>query len=334
MRTSSVTVTHRCSTYLEARCSRLSAGGCTESMRGWWSPINRWLTMELYQLRYFCAVAQHGSFTAAARGLSVSVQAVSAGVRKLERELRVELFDRTSHPVELTPDGAALIVRARHVVATVGDLEHHGWEGSPASIVIGTFWGLGAGRLQELAARLPRGSRPLLDVRVYGWDDPTGGLRGHKVDLAVVPGPSAIDAELRRVTLWRERRVAIIPASLSAEIGDTVTLAELDAIGWVRFPEADPVGHPYWRLDHVRGGPPTESGPVWRTPQEIIVAISQARGTCTTIASFREQFSFPGVELVPIDDVAPVAIDLAQRRDQRDPRVTQLFDELTATIGR
>jgi DNA-binding transcriptional LysR family regulator len=290
--------------------------------------------MELHQLRYFCAVARHGSFTAAAGSLSVSVQAVSAGVRKLERDLRVELFDRTTNPVELTPGGAALIVQARHVVAMVGDLEHHRDEGSPTSIVIGTFWGLGAGRLQQLAAGLPGGPRPLLDIRVYGWDDPTGGLRGHEVDLAVVPGPSAIDAELRRVTLWSEQRVAIIPASLSAGIGDTVTLAELDAIGWVRFPEADPVGHRYWRLDHVRGGPPAESGPVWRTPQEIIVAISQARGTCTTIASFREQFSFPGVELVPIADVAPVSIDLAQRSDQRDPRATQLFDELTANLGR
>jgi DNA-binding transcriptional LysR family regulator len=303
-------------------------------MRSWLSPINRRLMVELYQLRYFCAVAQHGSFTAAARGLNVSVQAVSAGVRKLERELRVELFDRTSNPVELTPGGAELIVQARHVVAMVGDLEHHGEEDSPASIVVGTFWGLGAGRLQELAAGLSGGHPPLLDIRVYGWDDPTGGLRGHEVDLAVVPGPSAIDAELRRVTLWYEQRVAIIPASLSAKIGDTITLAELDAIGWVRFPEADPVGHPYWRLDHVRGGPPAESGPVWRTPQEIIVAISQARGTCTTIASFREQFSFPGVALVPIDDIAPVAIDLAQRRDQRNPDASQAFDELTANIGR
>lgn len=288
--------------------------------------------MELYQLRYICAVAQHGSFTASARALNVSVQAVSAGVRKLERELHVQVFDRSSNPLVLTIDGAALVARARHVVAEAEELEQQRGRDHARAIVIGTFWGLGADRVLQLAAASPDGPPAGLDIRVFGWEDPTGGLRGQDVDLAVVPGPSAIDAELRRVTLWSEQRVAILPTALAAEVGAAVTLAELDAIGWIRFPEVDPVGHRYWRLDDVRGSPPAESGPVWKTPHEIIVAISQARGTCTTLASFREQFSFLGVVLVPIVDVPPVPVDLAQRRDQRNPDATQLFEVLTAAV--
>lgn len=72
--------------------------------------------MELRHLRYFCAVAQHGSFTTAARQLNVSQSGVSGQVRDLEREIGVDLFRRKQREVTLTPEGAAFLQEAREIL--------------------------------------------------------------------------------------------------------------------------------------------------------------------------------------------------------------------------
>ena len=73
--------------------------------------------MELRHLATFVAVAEEGSFTRASERLHVVQSAVSAGVRTLERELGAPLFDRTTHQVELTDAGHALLPEARATLA-------------------------------------------------------------------------------------------------------------------------------------------------------------------------------------------------------------------------
>ena len=73
--------------------------------------------MELRQLRYVVAVARRRHFTAAAADAHVAQPALSQGIKALEQELRVELFDRTGHRVRLTAAGEAFLVRAERVLA-------------------------------------------------------------------------------------------------------------------------------------------------------------------------------------------------------------------------
>src|SRR3954454_1694963 len=73
--------------------------------------------MELRHLATFVAVAEEGSFTRASTRLHVVQSAVSASVRTLERELGAALFDRTTHRVELTDAGSALLPEARTTLA-------------------------------------------------------------------------------------------------------------------------------------------------------------------------------------------------------------------------
>src|ERR1700760_215132 len=73
--------------------------------------------VELRQLATFVAVAEEGSFTRASDRLHVVQSAVSAGVRKLEAELGAGLFDRSTHHVELTDAGRALLPAARATLA-------------------------------------------------------------------------------------------------------------------------------------------------------------------------------------------------------------------------
>src|SRR3954468_10166002 len=68
---------------------------------------------ELRQLRTFVAVAEERNFTRAAERLHLGQQAVSKSVQQLERELGVELLERTTREVSLTPAGTELLAAGR-----------------------------------------------------------------------------------------------------------------------------------------------------------------------------------------------------------------------------
>ena len=76
-------------------------------------------SLELIQL--FLAVAEHRSFTLAARRLDVSPTAVSKGVRALEARHGVPLFTRTTRSVALTEAGASLFAMLRPAVDQIQD---------------------------------------------------------------------------------------------------------------------------------------------------------------------------------------------------------------------
>jgi DNA-binding transcriptional LysR family regulator len=73
--------------------------------------------MDLRQLSYFVAVAEEGQFTRAATRVSVAQPAVSAQIRRLERELGEALFDRGRSAVSLTVAGEGLLPHARAALA-------------------------------------------------------------------------------------------------------------------------------------------------------------------------------------------------------------------------
>tara|TARA_B100001939_G_scaffold336752_1_gene340225 strand:+ start:9271 stop:10173 length:903 start_codon:yes stop_codon:yes gene_type:complete len=74
---------------------------------------------ELYQLRYFLAVVETGSFTKAADRVFVTQPTLSAGIHKLEQALGVRLFDRSSKRVFLTESGSRFVDRAKAILHQV-----------------------------------------------------------------------------------------------------------------------------------------------------------------------------------------------------------------------
>jgi DNA-binding transcriptional LysR family regulator len=70
-------------------------------------------SMELRHLRYFTAVADFGSFTAAARQLHISQSSISEQILDLEKELEVPLLDRSGRKVQLTAQGYVFLEEAR-----------------------------------------------------------------------------------------------------------------------------------------------------------------------------------------------------------------------------
>ena len=76
------------------------------------------MNIELRHLRYFVAVAEEASFTAAAQRVHVAQQVLSTQIRKLEDAVGTRLLERSSRGVAVTPAGAAFLAAAREKAAS------------------------------------------------------------------------------------------------------------------------------------------------------------------------------------------------------------------------
>lgn len=81
--------------------------------------------MELKQLSYFIKVCETHSFTEAAHQCYISAQGVNIAITRLENELGVILFDRTSHGIFPTKDGAYLLPKARMILQISDECTDH-----------------------------------------------------------------------------------------------------------------------------------------------------------------------------------------------------------------
>jgi LysR family glycine cleavage system transcriptional activator len=123
--------------------------------------------MPLASLRVFVGVAEQLSFSRAAQSLGVSTAAVSQQVRSLEEYLRVPLFLRRGHSIQLTGEGARLLPRVRDALTqlerTIDEARRERRAGSLTVTMLSTF-------LQQwLLPRLPGFERkfPELDLRLH-----------------------------------------------------------------------------------------------------------------------------------------------------------------------
>jgi DNA-binding transcriptional LysR family regulator len=81
------------------------------------------MTIELYQLRTFCTVAEEGHLTRAAERLHLSQPTVSGHIKALENQLEVRLFDRVATGMELTAAGRELLAHAGKVLGAAESLK-------------------------------------------------------------------------------------------------------------------------------------------------------------------------------------------------------------------
>jgi DNA-binding transcriptional LysR family regulator len=167
--------------------------------------------VELRQLATFVAVAEEGSFTRAADRLHVVQSAVSAGVRNLEKELGVMLFDRSTHRVKLTDAGRALLPEARATLAAAQaarDAVSEARGGLRGTVVLGTMQAQGM-RAIDLAGILAafRAEHPAVEVEIRhvgGSIEMTQEVRDGRLDLAFVALPGDGPSGLELIPLARE----------------------------------------------------------------------------------------------------------------------------------
>jgi LysR family hydrogen peroxide-inducible transcriptional activator len=172
--------------------------------------------MELHQLRYFLAVAQHGSFTAAAEVCHVSQPSLSAQVAKLEGELGGPLLERSRRGARLTPRGQILRPRALEALQQLesGKEELEALSGlKRGQVILGCLPTTGAYILPGVLSAF-REAHPSLQVKLREESSPILGkaLIDSLVDLALMD-EAGLAPGLRSEILFREPLLVIAPRS-------------------------------------------------------------------------------------------------------------------------
>ncbi|WP_431901198.1 LysR family transcriptional regulator [Amycolatopsis thermoflava] len=212
---------------------------------------------ELRQLRYFVAVADELSFTAAARRLGIAQQSLSQQITVLERTLGARLLDRDSRGTRLTdlgrrflPEAKAVLDRAEQAVTTLA----RAGRGEVGELTV-AFLASTANYLLPPVVRAFRERYP--DVRLTTEDTSVAtlveGLREGRYDAAF-SRPPLVDGLAAR-TLAVEEVCAVLPEGHLLADRAELTLADLADEPWVLTERSSwPPWHRKYDEDFRRAG--------------------------------------------------------------------------------
>jgi DNA-binding transcriptional LysR family regulator len=172
---------------------------------------------ELWQLRYFLAVAEQLHFGRAAAALHISQPPLSRAIRALEQRLGVVLFARSRRRVELTPEGTRLLGEARRML---GQLERTVQEvrgmarGEEGRLRIGFVSLADYGVLPGLLKAF-KSARPgiALALREMLSPEQAAALAAGELDFGLLLPPVSDAEPLEHLVVQRERFVVALPSS-------------------------------------------------------------------------------------------------------------------------
>ena len=186
--------------------------------------------MNLRDLQYLVALADHKHFGRAAAASFVSQPTLSTQVRKLEEELGVVLVERAPRKVMLTPAGQDMVARARRVLAEVEQMKEAArrtQDPEAGSIRLGIFPTLGPYLLPHVMP-LVRERFPRLELLLVEEKTPVllERLEQGKLDAALLALPLH-DEQLHVEALFEEPFVLAVPAAHRLAGAGSLAMAEL-----------------------------------------------------------------------------------------------------------
>lgn len=303
--------------------------------------------MELRQLEYFVAVCEELNFTRAARRCHVVQSALSQQISRLEREVGVPLFERTSRSVRVAAGGEVLLPHARTVLAAVRTA---GEELAALSGVLTGTLRLGLVNVTSLSAPVVdqvlkdyRRRYDGIEIRIVdlGTWPMLQGVREGSLDAAVVGAPAdAIEEDLAPQALSTHPLVAVLPSGHPLEAREDVALADLAACGpLVEMREAAGLRRSVDAAFATAGIERTVAFEV-ATTDELIHYASLGLGSALTPASTAESHNLrDDVVVRPLRDVEILhTLTFVHRRRPAPSPAAQAFvammDHYTAQPGR
>jgi DNA-binding transcriptional LysR family regulator len=293
--------------------------------------------MDVREIGYVVAVADAGGFTAAARELFVSQPALSQAVRKVERELGVDLFVRAGRDVRLTAAGEAFVDRARPLLRDVDGLRG----------AVDAVAGLRAGHLDLVC--LPtlsvepmvdlvgafRVAHPGVTVRLAEPEDVAdieARIRTGRSEVAITEAPRAVADDLVVHVLGEQEIAVVLPPGMRGRSRRRVAVAELADVPLI----ATPVGTSTRRLvdDAFAAVGATPSIAVETGHREAVVPLVLAGAGATFVApAARRAAAAAGAVTATLDPPLVRTVALLHRPPPLSP-AAETFVDLALALAR
>jgi DNA-binding transcriptional LysR family regulator len=292
--------------------------------------------MELRQLEYFVAVAGELNFSRAAQRIHVVQSALSTSVGRLEKELGVELFDRSKRQIVLTAPGEVFLQHAREVIHTaqrarssVADYRDQ----LTGTVTLGTLMSWGALDLAAVLAEFRR-VHPMVTVQLR---QSLTGSAGHldaiadgKMDLALVSLSSSTSRLVAVRELTHEHMVFVCESSHTLAHRDRVQLGDLAGQDFIQFPRGWGIRQ---RLDAgfaAAGAQPTSA---YEVADYAIAAELVRHRLAATVLPISAANRFPDLRVIPLDPPLTWTLYLASAESQTDGgAVKALVDTITRYV--
>jgi len=187
--------------------------------------------MEITNLRAFMAIAESGSFSAAAERLYLSQPAISKRIALLESELGVRLFDRIGRGVQLTESGLTLHKRARHLLQEIDDIGRDIsslTDTVSGKLVMATSHHIALHRLPVyLKKYMDSYPQVTLDLRFTDSESGCRNVENGELEFAVVTLPRHITAPLEAIPLWEDELAIVVAPGHPLNQASKISKSEL-----------------------------------------------------------------------------------------------------------
>lgn len=293
--------------------------------------------MELRQLEYFVAVATEMNFTRAAQQVHVVQSALSAAVSKLEKELGVELFDRSRQKIRITPAGELFRDHARQVIHaarlakdSVGDYRGQ----LSGSIEFGFLVSCGQLDLPKVLGEFRR-DYPLVRIRLQQRQSHVGlaaylsAIADGSIDLALVSAPDFFPTGIDMRIISEEPLLFVCRPDHHLARRKYLGIAEIadeDLIGWP----------PEFGLRRIVEDAFTAAGLLPRVLYELEADFATAadlirHGLGSMFMPASEATRFPDLPAIPVRPSPTWPIYLAQADHLRRPASVKLAERILAS---
>jgi DNA-binding transcriptional LysR family regulator len=285
--------------------------------------------MELRQLSYFIAVAEELHFARAAARLNVAEPALSRQIRQMERELNVQLFDRTTRSVRMTGAGTVFLDEARRALLQVGhavSLAQQAQRGEAGELLLG----FGTSAAYDVLPRLVRAYHaryPQVEIKPQHFfgRERLRALEERRIHVGIVHQPRKHETLLTEI-IQREPMLLALPEAHPLAKLDSIPIAALSSEVFI----VASAGQARGTDDETR----PEFHELGLRPREIQVVpdtltklglVSAGIGVAL-IASVTRMLMTQGVVFRELADAAPQQVTaLAWHRDERSPTVQGLI---------
>ncbi|MEE1753361.1 LysR family transcriptional regulator [Streptomyces sp. SP18CS02] len=272
------------------------------------------------QLHAFLAVADTLSFTHAATQLESNQPALTRSIRKLEEQLGVRLFHRTTRQVSLSPAGIQLREQLQTLLPRVEEALFPGAR-RPA-LRLGFCWLLPDGWVQEAIVRFEQETGVPVELRRR--DDPCAGVDQGAADVAILRGRPPLDG-VRLTPLGTEEYVVATPVRHP--------LATRSRVEWTELAEYPVV------VNSVSGSVGDDDWPGGQRPHvalrcdnfdECLESVAAGRGISVVPDLVLRRNLHPSVRFVPLRGAPVIPISLIRPVQGAHP----LVDRFTSVVQR
>lgn len=160
------------------------------------------------QLRFLAALAETRNFSRAAELCHVTQSTLSTGLKELEARLGVQVAERSTHGVLMTPAGDDLAERARDILARVQDFEDRAAQEAQSGATrlrLGTIPTIGPFLLPRAMARLREAYPAMaLYLREEMTDSLIAGLTEGRLDLILIARPYDLPPQVKSEELFTD----------------------------------------------------------------------------------------------------------------------------------